>query len=117
MFWIVLVLAIFIAIGQFIHRQAEKLREEERREKAKIVVRIRIAGDMATRDEVHARLAAEHEIEQRGIGKSVDAGSGGGMMFFVVALNDPDNADAVRNVLAGTSLDILGIEPHVTQNI
>ena len=55
---------------------------------------------MATPAELHERQALEAEIEKRGIGSIVDAGSGGGWATMQVGVADPNTAaEQLRNVL------------------
>lgn len=116
MIWIVLALVIFIALGQYVRRQAEKLREEEKKPRERIKAIITIGGEMASPDEVHERLAIENEIERRKIGDVIDAGSGDGTMYLLVSVDDAARrVDSIREVLASAgvadraSLDILGM--------
>lgn len=118
MLWIVIVLAVAIAFGQYVRRQAEKLRAEEgnplfrgsaaeARQRPHVVVKIAIKGNIASRDEVHKRMGIEDEIERQKIGAVADAGSGKGEMHLLVVAAGGDSArtaEAIRDLLAAAGM-------------
>ena len=120
MIWIVLVLIIFIALGQYVRGKAERLRAEdgnqsfrgslaEAMRRPHVVVLIGISGPMANPDEVHQRLAIEDEIEKRKLGNVADAGSENGAMHMLVVAAQGDAqrcADGISEILG--SLQLLG---------
>jgi hypothetical protein len=99
MIWIIVPLLVLVVFGLYVRRKAERLRAEDLR--SSIDVKLKLAGNgMATPDELHERQQLEDEIEKRGIGTIVDAGSGDGWAMLHVAVVDPDAAaEQVRNIL------------------
>ena len=99
MIWILVPLLVLVIFGLYVRREAERIRAEDLR--PRIVVRLKLAGDgMATPAELHERQALEAEIEKRGIGTIVDAGSGEGWATLQVGVADTNAAtEQVRDVL------------------
>lgn len=117
MLWIIVPMLVLIAFGHYVRKKAERLRAEEGTELVRgsleemlkrphVVVAIKLAGEgMATREELHERQAIEDQIEQRGIGKVADAGSGKGVMHLhVVAADAGRAAEEIRGLLAAAGL-------------
>jgi hypothetical protein len=102
--WIIVPLLILVIFGLYVRREAERIRAEDLR--PRILVKLKLAGDgMATPAELHERQSLEAEIEKRGIGSIVDAGSGEGWATLQVAVVDPNTAaEQLRNVLRGRDL-------------
>jgi len=62
---------------------------DEARNKAKLNVQIRLAGnDFPTRDELALRRKLESDVEHEHIGTVLDAGSGAGYMDFTVEVDE-----------------------------
>lgn len=99
MIWIIVPLLALVIFGLYVRREAERIRAEDLR--PRILVKLKLAGDgMATPAELHERQALEAEIEKRGIGTIVDAGSGEGWATLQVAVVDPNAAaEQVRDLL------------------
>ena len=99
MIWVLIPLLVLVIFGLYVRREAERIRAEDLR--PRIIVKLKLAGDgMATPAELHERQALEAEIEKRGIGTIVDAGSGAGWATMQVGVVDPSAAaEQVRNVL------------------
>jgi hypothetical protein len=97
--WILAPLLILVIFGLYVRREAERIRADDVR--PRIIVKLKLAGDgMATPAELHERQALEVEIEKRGIGTIVDAGSGEGWATLQVGVLDPASAaEQVRNIL------------------
>jgi hypothetical protein len=97
--WILVPLLVLVIFGLYVRREAERIRADDLR--PRIVVKLKLDGDgMATPSEVHERQALETEIENRGIGTIVDAGSGEGWATLQVAVDDRNVAsEQVRNLL------------------
>jgi len=97
--WILIPLLILVIFGLYVRREAERIRAADLR--PGITVKLKLAGDgMATPDELHERHALEVEIEKRGIGTIVDAGSGDGWAMVHVGVVDPSVAtEQLRNLL------------------
>lgn len=105
MIWILVPLLVLVIFGLYVRREAERIRAEDLR--PRILVKLKLAGDgMATPAELHERQALEAEIEKRGIGTIVDAGSGEGWETLQVAVDVPNAAaEEIRNLLR--ELDLL----------
>jgi hypothetical protein len=103
--WILVPLLVLVIFGLYVRREAERIRAEDLR--PRILVKLKLAGDgMATPAELHERQALEAEIEKRGIGTIVDAGSGEGWETLQVAVDVPNAAaEEIRNLLR--ELDLL----------
>lgn len=99
MIWIIVPLLVLVIFGLYVRREAERIRAEDLR--PRILVKLKLAGEgMATPAELHERQALEAEIEKRGIGTIVDAGSGEGWATMQVGVDDPNvAAEQVRNLL------------------
>lgn len=99
MIWIVVPLLALVIFGLYVRREAERIRAEDLR--PRLLVKLKLAGDgMATPTEVHQRQALEAEIEKRGIGSIVDAGSGEGWATLQVGVVDPSAAPGqIRELL------------------
>jgi hypothetical protein len=99
MIWIIVPLLVLVIFGLYVRRKAERIRAEDLR--SSIDIKLKLAGDgMATPDELHERHQLEDEIEKRGIGSIVDAGSGEGWAMLHVAVEDPATAaEQVRKIL------------------
>jgi hypothetical protein len=97
--WILVPLLVLVIFGLYVRRAAERIRAADLR--PRITVKLKLAGDgMATPAELHGRQALEAEIEKRGIGTIVDAGSGEGWATLQVGVIDPNVAlEQVRNLL------------------
>jgi hypothetical protein len=97
--WILVPLLALVIFGLYVRREAERIRAEDLR--PRILVKLKLAGEgMATPAELHERQALEAEIEKRGIGAIVDAGSGNGWATMQVSVVDPSVAtEQVRNLL------------------
>jgi hypothetical protein len=97
--WILVPLLVLVIFGLYVRREAERIRAEDLR--PRITVRLKLAGDgMATPAESHERQALEAEIEKRGIGAIVDAGSGDGWATLQVGVVDPSvAAEQLRTLL------------------
>jgi hypothetical protein len=97
--WILAPLLILVIFGLYVRREAERIRAGDLR--PRITVKLKLAGDgMATPAELHERQALEAEIEKRGIGTIVDAGSGEGWATLQVGVVDPKTAaEQLRDVL------------------
>jgi hypothetical protein len=106
--WIIVPLLALVIFGLYVRREAERIRAEDLR--PRITVKLKLAGDgMATPAELHERQALEAEIEKRGIGSIVDAGSGGGWATVQVGVADPTTAaDELRNTLKERGLSDRG---------
>jgi hypothetical protein len=102
--WILIPLLALVIFGLYVRREAERIRAEDLR--PRVVVKLKLAGDgMATPAEVHERQAFEAEIEKRGIGAIIDAGSGGGWATLQVAVDDTDAAaEQLRKLLGERDL-------------
>ena len=99
MIFIIVPLLALVIFGLYVRREAERIRAEDLL--PRILVKLKLAGDgMATPAELHERQALEAEIEKRGIGRIVDAGSGDGWATLQVGVVDPNvTAEQVRNLL------------------
>lgn len=99
MIWILIPLLVLVIFGLYVRREAERIRAADLR--PRVTVKLKLAGDgMATPAELHERQALEAEIEKRGIGTIVDAGSGDGWATLQVGVIDPNvAAEQVRNLL------------------
>jgi hypothetical protein len=97
--WIIVPLLALVIFGLYVRREAERIRAEDLR--PRLLVKLKLAGDgMATPAELHERQALEAEIEGRGIGSIVDAGSGEGWATLQVGVVDLNAAaEQLRNVL------------------
>jgi len=97
--WILVPLLVLVIFGLYVRREAERIRAADLR--PRIVVKLKLAGEgMATPAEMHERQALESEIEKRGIGSIVDAGSGEGWATLQVGVVDPNVATGqVRDLL------------------
>jgi hypothetical protein len=97
--WILVPLLVLVIFGLYVRREAERIRADDLR--PRILVKLKLAGDgMATPSELHERQALEAEIEKRGIGTIVDAGSAEGWATLQVGVVDPNAAtEQVRNIL------------------
>jgi hypothetical protein len=97
--WIVVPLLLLVIFGLYVRREAERIRAEDRR--PRLLVKLKLAGDgMATPEELHQRQALEAEIEKRGIGSIVDAGSGEGWATLQVGVLDREvAAERIRELL------------------
>jgi len=97
--WILIPLLVLVIFGLYVRREAERIRAADLR--PRIVVKLKLAGDgMATPAELHERQALEAEIEKRGIGTIVDAGSGDGWATMQVGVVNPTlAAEQLRNLL------------------
>jgi len=97
--WILIPLLVLVIFGLYVRREAERIRAADLR--PRVTVKLKLAGDgMATPAELHERQALEAEIEKRGIGTIVDAGSGDGWATLQVGVIDPNvAAEQVRNLL------------------
>jgi len=102
--WILIPLLALVIFGLYVRREAERIRAEDLR--PRIIVKLKLAGDgMATPAELHERQALEAEIEKRGIGTIVDAGSGDGWATMQVGVVDPSVApDQLRELLRDRGL-------------
>ena len=105
MIWILVPLLVLVIFGLYVRREAERIRAADLR--PRITIKLKLAGDgMATPAELHERQALEAEIEKRGIGTIVDAGSGDGWATVQVGIVDPSvAAEQVHNLLR--ELDLL----------
>jgi hypothetical protein len=103
--WIVVPLLLLVIFGLYVRREAERIRAEDLR--PRLLVKLKLAGGgMATPEELHQRQALEAEIEKRGIGAIVDAGSGEGWATLQVGVVDPSNAaEQIRELLREQGLD------------
>jgi len=100
--WIVAPLLILVIFGLYVRREAERIRAEDLR--PRLLVKLKLAGDgMATPAELHQRQALEAEIEKRGIGSIVDAGSGEGWATLQVGVVDLARAEKQIRELVGES--------------
>jgi hypothetical protein len=107
--WILVPLVLFIIFGHYVRKKAERLRAEDAR--LHVVVSIKLAGKgMAMREELHLRHAVEDEIAKRGIGRIADAGSGDGVMWLRIAVEDAERGAAE----IGELLDARGISARCT---
>ena len=99
MIFIIVPLLALVIFGLYVRREAERIRAGDLL--PRILVKLKLAGDgMATPAELHERQALEAEIEKRGIGTIVDAGSGDGWATLQVGVADPNAvAEQVRNLL------------------
>lgn len=99
MIWILIPLLILVIFGLYVRREAERIRAADLR--PRITIKLKLAGDgMATPAELHERQALEAEIEKRGIGTIVDAGSGNGWATLQVGVVDPNVAmEQMRNLV------------------
>jgi hypothetical protein len=97
--FIIVPLLALVIFGLYVRREAERIRADDLL--PRILVKLKLAGDgMATPAELHERQALEAEIEKRGIGRIVDAGSGEGWATLQVAVVDPNAAaEQVRDLL------------------
>jgi len=102
--WIVVPLIALVIFGLYVRREAERIRAEDLR--PRVLVRLKLAGDgMATPAALHQRQALEAEIEKRGIGSIVDAGSGEGWATLQVGVVDPAAAtERIRELLGERGL-------------
>jgi len=112
--WIIVPLLILVIFGLYVRREAERIRAEDLR--PRIVVKLKLAGDgMATPAELHERQALEAEIEKRGIGTIVDAGSGEGWATLQVGVADVEQAfDDIADVIEAQGIDNAKIERATT---
>jgi hypothetical protein len=97
--WIIVPLLILVIFGLYVRREAERIRADDLR--PRVTIKLKLAGDgMATPAELHERQAIESEIEKRGIGSIIDAGSGGGWATLQVGVADPNTAaEQLRDLL------------------
>ncbi|MEA2415643.1 MAG: hypothetical protein QOI58_2300 [Thermoanaerobaculia bacterium] len=99
MIWIIVPLLALVIFGLYVRGEAERIRADDLL--PRILVKLKLAGDgMATPAELHERQALEAEIEKRGIGTVVDAGSGEGFATLQVGVADSNAAaEQVRDLL------------------
>ena len=105
MIWIIVPLLALVVFGLYVRREAERIRAEDLR--PRILVKVKLAGHgMATPAELHERQSLEAEIEKRGIGSIVDAGSGEGWATLRIAVADVEVAEAkIRQLLAARGVE------------
>jgi hypothetical protein len=108
--WILVPLLTLVIFGLYVRREAERIRAADLR--PRIVVKLKLAGDgMATPAELHERQALEAEIEKRGIGTIVDAGSGDGWATLQLGVQDIERAyDDILGVIDAHGIDNAVIE-------
>jgi hypothetical protein len=108
--WIVVPLLLLVIFGLYVRREAERIRAEDLR--PRLLVKLKLAGGgMATPEELHQRQALEAEIEKRGIGAIVDAGSGGGWATLQVGVNEIEQAyDDIVKIIDAHGIDNAVIE-------
>jgi len=108
--WIIVPLLALVIFGLYVRREAERIRAEDLR--PRILVKVKLADDgMATPAELHERQALEAEIEKRGIGSMVDAGSGNGWATLQVSVQNIEKAfDDILEVIDSLNIDNAVIE-------
>jgi hypothetical protein len=112
--WIIVPLLALVIFGLYVRREAERIRAEDLL--PRILVKLKLAGDgMATPAELHERQALEAEIEKRGIGRIVDAGSGDGWATLQVGVSDIGQGfDDIAEVINSHGIDNAVIERPTT---
>jgi hypothetical protein len=112
--WILIPLLALVIFGLYVRREAERIRAEDLR--PRILVKVKLAGDgMATPSELHERQALEAEIEKRGIGTIVDAGSGEGWATLQVGVLDIERGfDDILQVIDDQGIENAKIERLTT---